>query len=90
MTSLIEAAIEARPTKGRNEQKPVFSKEEIELALAWVDGIVSGSDVTRALDAQNGIKDRGTSLSASSYAFLARALKQYIQELWKQEMSKKS
>lgn len=74
MTNLIEKAIENK----KNRTKPnreVFSPDEVQLALAWVDGLVGVSDITKAL---------GKNQASGMYIFLARALKQYLNNLPKQ------
>jgi len=84
MTSLVEVAIESRP-KGR-KARGTYTKDEIELALAWVDGVVSGVDVVRAVRAQRGLPPAEPGKSPlMPYPFLANALKQYLQELWRQQ-----
>lgn len=72
--SLVKKAVSLRPKRKKSRTKYSYSKEQIELALAWVNDEVGVADVCRAMGMS--VENR-----AGSYGFLALALKKYIKEI---------
>jgi hypothetical protein len=62
---LLAKALQVKPLR---DSRNIYSDDEIELALAWVEGEVTISQVSVALEQKPG----------NSYSFLALALRQFI------------
>lgn len=69
--TLLESALERK--RGGRGVKYAIDDESMELALAWVEGDVNLSDISRAL----GMKQHDTS---TVYCFLARALSAHVKK----------